>query len=516
MITAHFEHRDFTPYEREHWTKLIPVKYSQSVFGGSKRAVIRAEGARADLWEFVEMLRCPVYLKDQSRAKNVWWGYVNKVTIHEASYSVSVSLDDMANRIAIAYTYQNERFTTAWAQDTDSDSEYGQKDLLLTAREKSEAMALQFRSTELENRKYPVPSLSLNGKSRDDLLVQLDCEGWMSTLDWQYYAEDEGNEIYEDFGQGEREIGEDDRPNAAQGFQLSSAGGWTANTIWLRVRKIGSPTDNFLVALYSDSGTAPNAELSGTDDIAGTALTDQYDWYEFTLDTPQALSISTLYWIHCSRSTGIDASNFYMIDANKDQGYANGNLYIQKTSDSSWYDKKMDALFRVVGEEATTTQITNIITAAGEFFLGTTIEDVSGVNSTQYRAGDQTALYEVLELLKAGTTNSRRLLAEVTEIRKLRVFEEPPKYEGDYTLSINGEIRDANDNKVPPSECVVGVWMKLKDFIPSTANISKLANPSPVFVEESEYDVINERYSIKKTRSSVSAAGSLAQGIGIG
>ncbi|KKK84268.1 hypothetical protein LCGC14_2785070, partial [marine sediment metagenome] len=401
----------------------------------------------------------------------------------------SASLHNMANRIAVAYSYQNKRFTTSWEQNTESDAEFGQKDLLLSQREKSATMAAQFRSTELDNRKYPLMDPAFTSRTKK-FEAKVYLKGWMDTLDWRYYSQDEGNIIYEEIGAGEREIGEDDRPKAAQGFQLNSAAGWTITSIWLRVKKVGTPADNFQVALYDDNATTPNASQSATPNLAGGSITTSYVWYEFILDTPFAASTGTLYWIHIQRSGAVDSSNFYMIDTNGEQGYADGNLYIQRSSDSSWYNKNMDALFRVVGEEATTAQIIDIVSTAGEFFIDTDIIDASGVSSGTFRAGDQTALYEILELLKTGTTNSRRLLAEVTNIRKLRVYEEPAKNSANWTMNKKREMWDEYGVKVLPQDCPVGMWVQLIDFIPSTANISKLADPSPIFIDEAEYDVL--------------------------
>ena len=234
----------------------------------------------------------------------------------------------------------------------------------------------------------------------------------------------------------------------------------------------------------------------------------------FTLNSAQALSTATQYWIHAARSGAVDATDYYMIDANTGQGYANGNLFIKPAG--AWYDKNMDALFKVTGEAATTTQISTIISDVGEFFAGSDIIDVSGVNSGTFRAGDQTALYEILELLKTGTTNSRRLLAEVTNIRKLRVYEEPAKNSANWTMNRKKEMWDQYGVKVLPQDCPVGMWVQLLDFIPSTANISKLADPSPIFIDEAEYDVLKKTYRILKTRSGVSAAESLTRGIRIG
>ncbi len=515
-LSVRFENRDFTAYAQKHWETLTVDKFVNQAMGRAKKATIIARGSQRDLWEFMRTLRCPVYLLDESRAKNVWWGFANRVTIFEpGAPPFSASLHNMANRIAVAYSYQNKRFTTSWEQNTESDAEFGQKDLLLSQREKSATMAAQFRSTELENRKYPLMDPAFTSRTKK-FEAKIYLKGWMDTLDWRYYAQDEGNIIYEEIGAGEREIGEDDRPKAAQGFQLNSAAGWTITSIWLRVKKVGTPADNFQVALYDDNATTPNASQSATPNLAGGSITTAYVWYEFILDTPFAASTGTLYWIHIQRSGAVDSSNFYMIDTNGEQGYADGNLYIQRSSDSSWYNKNMDALFRVVGEEATTAQIIDIVSTAGEFFIDTDIIDASGVNSTMFRAGDQTALYEILELLKTGTTNNRRLLAEVTETRVLKVFEEPARNASNYSLFRDGTITDENDNILPPQDCPVGVWMSLKDFIPSTVDASRLIQPSPIFVEEAVYDAIRDEYRITKARSGVSAAESLTKVIDVG
>ena len=64
MITVYFENRDFTKYERKHWDFLQVERYSKTVIGGPKLATIWAYGSQTDLFEFFEMLRCPVYLVD--------------------------------------------------------------------------------------------------------------------------------------------------------------------------------------------------------------------------------------------------------------------------------------------------------------------------------------------------------------------------------------------------------------------------------------------------------------------
>lgn len=136
----------------------------------------------------------------------------------------------------------------------------------------------------------------------------------------------------------------------------------------------------------------------------------------------------------------------------------------------------------------TTDQIAAIVTAEGQFLTGAVIESPSGISSSEYRDGDATALIEIRELLRTGTSNGRRLLATVTKERRLRIYEEPEVGANDYLLSSTGELRNSYDVLVEGHKCPCGMWAQLKDVLPSSVDVSRLADPTRVFIEQSEYD----------------------------
>jgi hypothetical protein len=222
------------------------------------------------------------------------------------------------------------------------------------------------------------------------------------------------------------------------------------------------------------------------------------------------------------------------------------------------------------GNTETTAQISAIITNMGQFFTGVDVETASGISSAQLRDGDRTGWEEIEDLLKSGTSANRRLLAEVTDSRRLHIYEEPDSddvsmmIEGDVvigasldtminktwawwsspgqsdrrntatvtdaesaaeygtksaalTLSaasetqakeyrdaelarrkfpiprididgINGRVRHRGGGAVIPGYLVpAGVWLEVKDVIPSSANTAYLADMSRIFVEEIEW-----------------------------
>ncbi len=138
---------------------------------------------------------------------------------------------------------------------------------------------------------------------------------------------------------------------------------------------------------------------------------------------------------------------------------------------------------------ATTAQIEAIVAAEGQFLEDTDIEDASGISSSEYREGDETALQVIQKLLADGTSGGRRLLAEVTASRVLRVYQEPASSDVTLYLPADGHPQDRWGNQVLTHTCPVAQWCALKDVLPATVNTSLLASPTPFFVERAEYDV---------------------------
>jgi len=477
-------------------------RYSKSVMGGCKKASIRVDGSRESLWEFAEFIRRPVEIIHNESGECVWWGYLAEVRIREENFSSDITIDSMANKVAVAYTEMNKRETTAWSSNAVSVAEYGTFERLFSQREISTAAAEQRRDTKLEL--YKNPQVETRPQtSRGESQATLICRGWYEPMTRRYYSNDGGLEEYTNIGWGEgggREIGQDDRPIMGQSFQLSSTSGWTATEIWLRMLKQGDPTDNILVTLYSDSGNEPNAELDAAAALDASTVTTAAKWTKFTLNTGTALSTGTTYWIRVARSGAVHSTVFCRVGHNAALGYPRGEMKLYSTILSTWVTKNMEANFKVVGSVATTTQISNIVTDCGEFITSTVIEDASGINTHLYRNGDYTAWTEILALLDIGTSNDRRLLAEVTRPRRLRIYEEDAITTVNYKLSADGKLYTSAGRLVPPEDCFIGKWVALEDVVPDTVDTSVLASPSPVFIDEAEFDVKSGRWYPIKTR----------------
>jgi TPR repeat protein len=336
--------------------------------------------------------------------------------------------------------------------------------------------------------------------------ARITCRGWFSTLEWQYYENLSGFEGYTVTGQGGREVGEDDRPILAMSFQIGAASAWTASTLWLHIWRQGSntPIDNLEVSLRANNAGEPGAILA-TSSIVGSEVPTRSEWVEFTLSTPVTLEPATTYFIYMARSGAIDANAYYMIDTNLNNGYERGYPIYYNTNVSAWVSAahKGDVLFKLVGGLDTTDQITTLVESCGQFYEDTIVEDASGIETIQYRNGDSTGLYEMEKLLQSGTTNGRRLLAETTPSRYLRIYEEaakPTNPKNCYGLDADGLLYFQSGAPVDLTQCPVGMWCHLVDVIPATVDLSVISDPSLFFVDCAEYDVQKGQYTIKKTR----------------
>ncbi len=185
--------RDFTPQQATLPLDLVVERYSHSVFGGPRRATIKASGEENDLWELIERLRCPVVFYSD-KGDETWWGFIADIQLHVGAWEIGVNIDSMRNYIAVAYAYtaegqqsSGERRTTGWTPDADSLTEYGRRELLHSLSGSSDEHALAARDMILAQKKYPIPIIKPSS-SKSAAGATLSCRGWYDTLDWRYYA----------------------------------------------------------------------------------------------------------------------------------------------------------------------------------------------------------------------------------------------------------------------------------------------------------------------------------------
>ena len=303
-----------------------------------------------------------------------------------------------------------------------------------------------------------------------------------------------------------------------QSFTVVSPETWSADKIEVLIRRIGNPTDAFRLLLYSGSASTP-ATLLDQVAVPANMIFDDFSWVVFDISNTQILNnTGTIYWIVLRRDGTPDPDNLYEVQIAYTQpdAYPRGAAF--HSDYSAWYampavnGRVPDLPFRVMGGWETTYQMQRMMADAeriGESYLqGFT---GSAIVTPQYRDGETTALDELEKLMLIGAnSNGRRRIEATVDINRdinFRVAPASPATTGErfrWTIDVGGRLY-YDGLRVADADCPVGMWIKLKDIIPATANVERLADLSVQYVEGGVYDARARTLKIK-TVGSVDAA----------
>jgi len=249
----------------------------------------------------------------------------------------------------------------------------------------------------------------------------------------------------------------------------------TVAQVAVPVGKVGSPSDNFLCEIWSNSASAPSIALQAISVTGADLLANAQPWRWFTFNS-LALPAGT-YWIVVRRSGSVDPDDYYSLGMTDV-----GNATCKVWNGSAWisHPRSLYLPFRVWGSESTDDQIRQIIDTAGQFMAGVDV-DATGISTNQYRDQDMTAYDEIGKLLDLGDSTGTRLLASVTPDRILRIYPEPAKHADGDRLQPDGTLRNVGGGQRQHGLLPAGEWVML-DGVPPSVNAKM--NLSPLFVDE--------------------------------
>jgi len=500
-----FENRDFTARLDRAGLKFQVNSYSFKAIGGCAEASISATGGELGLWDLINWLRCPVKIYDGGGTL-LWWGYVHQVQVRQDALEIAASLDSMVNRVAVAYSYVEPgtatvgaRKTTAWADNLDSQAEFGIKEFLSSASGLSDAAAEGRRAAILAAQSWPqggVSAQNIGGVprgrvrysgARKSLSATLTCRGWWETLNWKYASVGLTSGISNAAGANDYNV--DDSSDALM-QQITPIQTINIHSISVKLKKTGSPADNLRVRIFATNSSGnPTGSALSTATIAASGVTSTYDVYTATLSPEINLTRGVIYAIQLDRSGSTDASNYVTVQVDQALGYSGGVMRVSTNSGSTWVSRSpnADLYFTLYQDNQvdSTLQIADLVTDFGQFFTATDLEALSGLLLSSYQDGDNTALSVVEGLLAAGGANGRRLLASVDPNRRVQIWEEPAVTGLSYTLDSQAQLHGTGGILVNENQPPVGVWCRLTDVLPGVVDLTKLVDPSLQFIEGS-------------------------------
>jgi hypothetical protein len=173
--------------------RLTVRRYRSTARWGYTLAQIDVDGPEHAVWSVLEMLRRPVLLVNDLGVE-VWAGFVYEAEVQSGALRVGASLENMANRVSVAYTLRTptgyERRTSAPLDDTASQYRYGIKEALITIGEATAERAAAKAADVLASSANPPKLPSFGGassKADGRLTGTLHCVGWSNILKWRKY-----------------------------------------------------------------------------------------------------------------------------------------------------------------------------------------------------------------------------------------------------------------------------------------------------------------------------------------
>lgn len=191
-----FSHKVFVPVlvgtqQLESVSDRLGDSFSFSITGsdGFRQASCIVGGNRNYLETWMEE-RLGYHWRAEDRAGNiVWEGLVWSLALTDEGWEQSVSLGNLANRINVLYaSIIGQRLRVGWADDLDSQTKYGIKEVIHTVGGglgMVAARAAAYRDLQLSTSAWPGRSKKYTGAPGTSLRVGL--KGYFSTLDWRIY-----------------------------------------------------------------------------------------------------------------------------------------------------------------------------------------------------------------------------------------------------------------------------------------------------------------------------------------
>lgn len=469
MFRVSFESRDFSRMTQP-GLEFEVKEMRWTVEGGCDRALIAVGSDRLraeDAAGLVGMLRCGVTIRN-AYGQAVWWGYLDTVEQVDGAFIVAHSLDEMANRVAVRYTtlapagQLGEVQQTAWADDLASQAVYGVKERIVEREGLDEAEALQVRDMLLAQGATPRAQMQPGGRVSWGL--RLACLGWMHSLAWKYVQPQAGM------------IANTPPQHGTQYLGNTYSDLWLAQSITpledmalryvdVRLRKVGSPTDDARIQVQSDNAGVPSGTSLGQALVSPSGISAEgYPWVRFEFDPAVEVAQGTPVWLVLGRSGQPSQADFYLAGVDESMAFAGGVFRVYNHVITRWIARnpECDLLFRVTATQDTGEQLQAVFAAGNQFLSGMVVESETGVESVPYLSRPATCYAEVLRLLRMGTGDQRRLLAEVTVDRRLVIRPAPLAGEADWYVDADGIYYDAQHNRLIPGVVPLGRWVRGK------------------------------------------------------
>lgn len=271
-----------------------------------------------------------------------------------------------------------------------------------------------------------------------------------------------------------------------------SLGTWTVHEVCVRAARVGSPSDQLAISLYTDNAGVPGTLLS-YGYVAGSTMSADSDWVSAALVSGVQVTAGTYYHVAVFRSGSMSGTDYYTLGLNTDanSAYTGGQVKLWDSVAGVWTNRYEAAYmpFQLWGKVDTAVQIRDMLEGS-PWFTGAQYEALSGVLERQWRIGDQPTLDELTKLVEMGTATGKKVFISVDENAVAYIYPEPDPSISNPVMRLDGTIVNPFSGQWEHGVLPAGSYVYMMD-VPAHVGYGERINP--VLIQEAEYDVENDR-----------------------
>lgn len=438
--------------------------------GGPERAILRLCGSLEKLLDLTRLLRCPVTVSDEN-FEPVWWGFVAKITLFFEDVTFSVDIDQLYNHVTVAYTAlaqpgtASETLTTEPVEDKPSQGMYGVKQAILTRKDVDGNFAQFLAETFLAECAWPKSALSQANSTAQPTAI-LTCSGWFETLGWSNFTFPYGYLANTD-GPGSFQF-DDSSIRRKPGQVFYAAEDLALQSAAFLLSRTNADTRTLTATLYATDLTGkPATPLATSGSVPATEVPEgAYAWVTFSFDPPVSLAAGEHYFVGVDANL-VHSSHYFHIKIDEEAHYVDGKAYYQSSTTPAWslipssiYPYQPDVYFKL-GFVCDSADLLATAVGFGDQFFTQVGVAPTAIAICPYRAKPVNCLAEVKRLMALGTTNGRRLLADLSADRGLRFYEQPDPREPAVFVDAQCRMFTMDGTPIPPWSPPVGKFARL-------------------------------------------------------
>lgn len=450
--------------------------------------IVAKSGNPEQLRDMLYHLRAPVDIYDDTGTW-VWGGYLFESGVQIGGVKRTVSLENYYNAVRVGYpTTGGQTAYTAWVTDATGITNYGRKELTETTASGNPTAAANYATTLLAVYSKIIPSVEVGTGENEATLT---CKGWYSTLEWRNYSRAALGLSYwpNPIPNQSKMLGAASDGHHGVSMPCTTNGAYAFDSVTIILHHSGGFPQDITVALREPASPPGSGTLrqSVTTDETAVVWGENTFYFSALYSWPSAHTFNLIISVPSESPSQV---YFYGIDAS-----VAGTVLVEYFGLWSSPSPDFSVEYKLHGVLANETRISDAIASHAAFFTGTDTV-ASGQNTDTYVADGVTLKSIVDGILEMGTSSGTRLLATMTEGRRLRLSAEVAGDASTATLMIteSGKLKDRYGGDIGggnPCNQYCIFW----DEIPSVlTGVTRNPDLSSFYVEAATYNVAEDSW----------------------